>query len=349
MSGEKGKRVLTNEMVQLLNDHCTISQIQELLGEAKSEGAKVNKTAQDKETLVSENLRTGVARGDIAIGKVFELLADCEENDAQYHFFFQVNPKKKAALSNFSEVGKLLLGDNWQEKMRFPAFLAKPHGEQWGDFREENGGWLAKLYRGDHRWVVDKAETKYTATRRVKVWVLQYMREVWIARWWPRPSLIEFCFPRLASRNEQNEALAAMWSAVQKVIHPSDADNFAFDKAATKIVHDESSLDGQIHLGGLARLKSPDGGATIMIPRSSEQSLLGSDDRREALKHYHNCEELGVFWVPTTATDAVAERVKTVLGSMVKHAILFTAKNRAKTVRYVTQRLIDLEIDGRRN
>jgi hypothetical protein len=347
------KRILDTDLSKLLKSPLvTTLQMQALLEAAQKNGKKVNKTAKDKDTLVEENLRKAVASGDIPIEAVHALLEDSEEHDSQYHYFYSLNDNNDALrLDDLGACGKALIGKDWTQR-GFPLFLAKPQGEEWGDLRIFDAGksWVAKLYWGDQRWILNVDESKDTATRRVKVWTPEYAREVWLIRWHSRQQLLEISLPRLGSREDQKAAKEALWVHLSKLVQQNHVADFSLSHASTVIVNEPDTFKDELHLGGPARLMSEDGGSTIMCPHSKEQGLLDSPDRSAAIKHYKRCNELCMFWQPTKATDAIPanDEVKTIIGHWgVENSLLFTAKNSGKTVRHVTNRLLEIELQGR--
>jgi hypothetical protein len=346
-SKKPSAELLTDELAKLIISQCTADAIQQLLRSARDEGKEVYISAKNKEELVEENLRRAVASSAIPIGAVYELLADAEEHMPHHAFFFSPVDKVLAqAFNDFETVGTRLFGGDWKGK-GFPNYLSQPKGEVWSDFRQvsNNGveaGWVAKMYRGDSRWVIDPDQSSESANRRVRVWVRRYMRDVWLVKWHRHFQILEIRVPFLESRAELQEAKAGLFKAIRKLVTLDELDDYDLRVAATTIAHDDTCLNGLIRCPH-SRLLDSHGGSTIIATRHTSEDVHSAPERLSAIKHYGRCEELVVFWQKTKAVPAVREELKTVIGVRGWNNILFPASSTRLAVDYVTNRILELQ------
>ncbi|MEX0643121.1 MAG: hypothetical protein WD468_10495 [Pirellulales bacterium] len=345
------RHAMSADMISLLDDRCNARAIKHLLDQAKDAfpDKEVKVSAPKKEVLIRENLRNAVAAGAVELADVERLLLESEENGQQVVLFYEpANEDLMAILNSPEQVAATLFGgENWKEQHPFPLFREKPQGDVWSDFRlEDDSGWVAKLYRGDDRWVLDRDQSEETDTRRVKVWVKRYSRDVFLFRWHEQ-GILEVRTPRVDGKRELLEVVDIAWGALSPIAALNDFTPFKLTKAASKLAHDEKGLDGEIALGP-ARVSDSSGGSATFAPRSSDQYLLESKEHREAIKIFKLCRELSVYWLRPSEDDEEQDRVKTVIGYQShENCVLIPARVGRSNATYVTNRLLKIEAEER--
>lgn len=352
---QRTRRAMSADMVSLLEDQCTISSISGLLRDAKARiaGDGVRITAKSKEELISENLRRAVASGAVSLADVENMLLESEENGRQVVLFYElVDADARRVIGNPEIVAERLFGKGWQKKRQFPLFREKPKGDVWSDFRVEDGGWVAKLYRGDSRWQLDRKESKETENRRVRVWVRRYARDVFLFRWHAN-GIFEIRAPRVDGKRELREIGEIAWGAMRDIVTLAAFRQHKLTAAAAFLAHDETRLDGEVAFGP-ARLAAPSGGQASLTPPSSECYLHDSEEHKQTLRLFKICDELAVYWLRPSDDDDDQDRVKTIVGYQgFKNSILIPGRVGSANANYVTHRLLQIEAEqrgrGRRN
>lgn len=343
---EEDEVALSPELFTLLHDQCSTAGIQQVLREAQTpeNRDRVLLSAHRKIDLIRENLRKAVASGAVSIQRVHELLRQSEENGRQMVFFYEPTTTDVASLlSDCDRVCTLLFQTDDHTTAGFPKFRVKPVGEVWSDFRPEgDGGWTAKMYRGDTRWVVNEKETESTDTRRVRVWNREYKREVYTFRWRSR-GIFEVRVPRPRGRSEVIESVEIAWGAISKLVSPLQFASYSLGAAAGAIVQDVGGSEGEYSVGA-ARVPDSFGGSAVFTPRSNEQYLHDSTELSAAVKNFKDCSELTVYWMMQSEDEDEPSRVKAVIGQYnFDNGLLIPAKVGAANANHVTDRILEIQ------
>jgi len=88
-----------DELYRLVDLFCTADQIKELLRSAKGQ-KDVRITAENKQELVTRNLRTAVGSRALSVGQVYDLVRNAEENGNQHFFYYK--PRNKDIASSLT-------------------------------------------------------------------------------------------------------------------------------------------------------------------------------------------------------------------------------------------------------
>ena len=125
-----------DDLYKLIEHFCTAEQVKVLLRDGKRrEDKDVRVTAETKTELIQHNLRSAVDAKIVPVEEVFSLLRNAEENGRQHIQFYKV-PKRLADALTMDHVGKLLWGDQWAAKNRFPQIALKKNDFIYADFRQ---------------------------------------------------------------------------------------------------------------------------------------------------------------------------------------------------------------------
>jgi hypothetical protein len=320
---------------------CGGDAIRTLLQRAKSNGKAVKLSADTKADLVGENLRRAVADGHVSIDAVFDMVAEWEEHRPAYHLFFSADCEVAEKLTDVKRVRHSLWGPNWSSETGFPRSLDEPVGEIWADFRELPDGWIAKLYRGGTRWVLDESASSTTDERKVRVWNRKYQREVWCGRYYRHTKLLDMRIPNLDNKDDLGQAQQGIWTAFAKLVTPEEVKPFSLQVAAAKLARDEKGLDGRVHVS-YSRFPGSKGGAATYTGQGDQEPLHNNPEFVQACRLFNVASEIVVHWKKTEDSDLVPEKTRTVIGSRGPNSLLFSAESTRKCVEHVIAEVVQL-------
>jgi hypothetical protein len=332
-----------DKMLILVEQVCTKSAIQDLLRRAQSDDASV-RVSGNKGEVINTHLKSAINSGAIEKSLVYNALCSAEENGNQ-HIFYYV-PKTKGFHVKYSDATAIplnLLGANWQSQYRFPRFELMPAGIVWSDFRtvktpDGQFNWILKLYAGNERrtFLEERAE----GDNFIRIYTKTLSREVYLVKW-HHFGLLEMRVPRQSSQKAIMESLFGLWTMVEKAISSEDFETFDLTKASRELIDRHSSQNARYRLGDVYFMDD-DTGSARFAPPSSEDDVMDHESREKAIKYFETCRELTVIWLPSSATDAIEDELRTVIGKVRPNGILIASQATATAVDYVTYRLWEL-------
>lgn len=334
--------VTLEKLLKLIDDKCTSSMVQDLLREAKKDDRSVL-VSGPKDTVINSHLRIALEKGVIKREAVYKLLCGAEENGRQHIFFYKAkSPEVIAKYNDGNEIAKTLFGrDDWKDHHGFPQFHLEPKGAEWSDFRVEprpNGteAWTAKLYSGVYRQRFIREEPYGSHGLIAHVFEPSLSREVYVLRWHPQ-GLLEVRVPRDSSSRQIIEFVGQVWEVVSDAVDPTDFEHLDLHKVCMWLI--KNSENDTTYVLGNARMMDEETGSAEFKPPHGEASLDSSPSRKNAVRLYNECHELGVHWL-SKGEDGPKNKLKTIIGKIKPHEVLIAGKATSEGVDYVTHRLL---------
>jgi hypothetical protein len=336
-----------DKLLKLVEQECTAEAVRDLLRKAKKADEQVRVSEANKSAIIQRNLREALDRRSIEYDQVYSLLCAAEENGSQHIFYYRTTTEQAETLYNEPErVATALFGPMWRETVGVPQFHLEPIDTVWSHFRIEHreGGhmtWTAKLYSGLERRDFIREEEK-EGNLVLRVYEKRLSREVYLVRWhsW---GLLELRVPRSGSRKVVLEWLGVLWSAIQAAIKPEDFEPWQLHEVCLNLIKRRVPNKGRYRLGN-ARMMDQQTGIAEFTPPSNEEDLCSDPARDQAVRLYHECHELGVYWLEQTNTPGPQVELRTIIGKCKPNDVLIAAKTTAEAVDYVTYRLREFAV-----
>jgi hypothetical protein len=140
-----------DELFRLVERFCTTEQVKDLLRSAKGQ-KDVRITAENKENLITRNLRDAVNSRALSLEQVYTLVRTAEENGNQHFFYYKPRTKDIVSSLSYDSVAKRLWGPNWEKKVSsFPNVNLKENSFIYADYRywspaQKPRDWMLKVY-----------------------------------------------------------------------------------------------------------------------------------------------------------------------------------------------------------
>ena len=334
----------TEKLLNLIHETCTGAMVEDLLRRAKEKDKAILVGASSKEDKIKSNLRIAIERGAIDRDEVYKLLCGAEENGRQHIFFYKpVTDDARQKYNKPDVIGTTLFGvPNFREAEGFPQFHLEPVGVEWSDFRVDQTAaegvfsWTAKMYSGIYRRLFLREEPQGDLIARI--YQEQLSREVYVVRWHSF-GLLEIRVPTDA-QTEVMTFLGHVWEAIGEVVDPSDFEPWVLHGVCMHLITN-SEQDSRYALGN-ARMMDEETGSAEFKPPHGEVDLDSSPARKQAVRMYNECRELGVHW-HKHGEEGPRKKLKTVIGKLKPHEMLVAGKATAESVDYVIHRLREAE------
>ncbi|MCC6394769.1 MAG: hypothetical protein IT167_29515 [Bryobacterales bacterium] len=321
---------------------CTAEQIQSLLRLHKgSDGVRI--TAENKEALVSRNLRDAVDAKVITEEQVNNLIRGAEENGGQHIFYFRCTKAYGAKLS-LNLVAENLWGKNWATKMQFPRYELKENDFVWADARQwspekKPRDWTLKVYGDEvhHRFLGESHEDGKKLL--VRKYAVEQKRRVLLARW-NDPDILELRVPSDESRRRVLGWVQKLWNMLQTGLQRSEFKEWDLTKARSKMVA-EAKANSKYYTTRDTVLLDPNSNAVEFHPHSAQGDLFASDATTQAidglLKANSGCIQTSTTWL---ARDGVLSKdLRTYIGGMSTNELIVREHCEARDLDYVTDQL----------
>ncbi len=309
-----------DEALNLVEKFCTADQIRALLRTKKGD-ENVRITAEDKEDLVHKNLRTAVESNVIDIGKLFDLIQEAEENGNQHVFYYRA-PQKLADILTFEHVGRLILGKDWEDKVRkFPSIKLKPEGYAICDFRKFSArkpkDWMLKIY-GQKTLLVASGKTKTDADGSIwKQLVPESLRIVISARW-NSPDLLEIRVQRSDARKRVDEWHEVVWSTIKEAMNKGQFTPWDLTPAMRNIALDAENNNEIYDFRDVGVIDEPNDILGTFHTVSDTGILFKSQLTRDAVQRFladgGELNALAVRWLARPTSEPKQE-LRTLLGT----------------------------------
>jgi len=344
--------MLTEEMLKLIDEHCTVDQIQNLLREYKEDYPKTVFVAGDAKSKVIDNLKKASDAGAIPLVRVQNLLRECEENGRQHIFYYTPDADTLQQLRKPEECAAKLIGKNWM-KMGFPRYEERPLEYVWVDFRVKEDGrasnWIAKLY-GHEEHEVFVSEERGQNNRITRYYQLESSRAIGLIRWHNRDKLLEIRVSTAPSQAIVRSRLETVQRMIEPLLNPDFGSHFAvFDLSGVMkdliLYRQQNSHVYTIHNAVLIDSES---GKVIFRPQVPEESIDGAVERGRALdgitRHRNSeVEYLTLTWLESDSGTNLDADLHCVLGGRgLANRMIIQRKTTSKAIEYVKGQLITI-------
>jgi hypothetical protein len=149
--------------------------------------------------------------------------------------------------------------------------------------------------------------------------------------------------PDLDNKDDLRDAQLGIWKVFSKAVRPEEVEPFELKKAAAKIAHDASGLGGRVHVS-YSRFQGSRGGNATYSGQGDQDPLHNNPEFVAACQLFKSASEIVVYWLPTTATDVIGKKTRTVIGSKGPNSVLFSAESNRKCVEHVVAELVQLQL-----
>lgn len=339
---------------------CSKHEIEALLREYKRlDRDNIKITAEDKEELVYENLREGLARGTIPHARVKQLIRDSEENDGHHHFYYHPRTKQLAKqLSDSEHVCTTLLGRKEMEGSEL--FELMPTRFAWAGFRTDIGGagrpigWTATLYGQEN---VQRREVVQRADETIIRLVTTPAKVVLVARW-RNIGVLELRVPGLDPQELIDSMRERVWAELSEVVEPLSVVPWDIGPIRTQVARIalRNARSTPFTLGP-CRGRGPTGASTTIRGATPSASAVNDPKQVQTLRVYarggDNFDSQVVIWKQTEhAMFLPAQGLRTVLGPIRSTAeineVIFSSRAGGMAADYVLNRLRELDPNRRR-
>ncbi len=331
-------------LLELLGKLCTREQIKSLLEEARG-NKDVRLTAPNKDDLLQINLTAAIRANSIDLKRVYGLLSEAEENGDQHVFYWKLANAKARPAMEFSVVVKALQISQ-KGLHAFPKLDLIPDGFTLADVRslspQKTFDWVYKVY-GDEtrehftgRIVRDlEDDRKY-----LKEFETRKLRHILLVRW-NYPDLLELRVPRDTSRTRITTWLTYLWRELQPAIDQNWFKPWDLSRARANLIRSDQ-LDGVLFRLRDTQVEAPGHERATFEPHSPGGGLFSAHHMRTAvgnlLDAQSTCTRLNVSWLPTKGED-FEDDIRTQIGNIFDHEVIFSSKQRSREIDYVTDQL----------
>jgi hypothetical protein len=332
---------LDPEVYRLVEMMCTAEQIQSLLRLHKgSDGVRI--TAENKETLVTRNLRDAVEAKVISEEQVNNLIRGAEENGSQHTFYFRCAKSYGTKLS-LNLVAENLWGKNWATKMRFPQYDLIENEFVWADARHWNPDqkprdWVLKVYGDElhHRFLSESREEDRLLIKR---YAIERKRRVLLARW-NDPDILELRVPSDESRTRIDGWVQRLWTMLQLGLQRSEFSEWDLTSARGKLVSTAKN-NGKYYSTRDTTLVDPHSTAATFHPHSPQGDLFASSATADAIKGLLDaesaCAQVAVTWFKRDG--GLSKDLRTHIGGIRTNEMIVREHCEARDLDYVTEQL----------
>jgi hypothetical protein len=344
-SGNQKSNVLSNDVCDLLISLRMKSQVDKLLRAAKEKypDSKDIKLSGNTKEIVEENLRRAVAKDLIPIQDVWGAITEFEESKPHHRLYYTIDDESALSILNDPKAVRQKFFDTQVQPANFPDLKAEPIGEQWADFRELPSGWIAKLYRGGNRWVLNKEESKEEDDRRVRVWTKEYARDVWCIAWDAHRKLLILQFPPHDTKIDYTDSYSGIRAIAGKLVPLSTLGPLQITKSVISLLNSYTTIKEKVRIV-LADLGSKKGGRGMFATHTEYEHMLDDNDLAAAVKLFSEANEATIIWLKTAATDSIAEDTRTIVGKKGVNHVQFSAVSTSKALKYICDELIQRSI-----
>src|SRR5579859_1923946 len=329
-----------DEALVLVEQICTSDQIKELLRKRKGDD-NIWVSAENKETLVSKNLREAVETKVIQIGEIFDLIRASEESGNQ-HIFYYRPPKKIAEALSLENVGKNIWGANWKAKIEdFPTLKLKPDDYRISDFRAygptKPKDWILKIY-GQKMVTFFTGKIEQRADNTFwKEFKDEPLRIIMMARW-NSPDLLEIRVQRNESRRRIEEWHKEVWKVLEPALAKTSCDAWALRKLMAKLILQQDKY-AKIYSFRDASVVDKTGVHASFQTESDQGNLFASAETKKAVKSYmeseSDCSGLTVTWLENSKAAPMKD-IRTLLGARESNEVIVPGRCIAGDLDYVT-------------
>lgn len=333
-----------DEVLGLVEQLCTAEQVKDLLRTRRG-NENIRITAEDKDNLISRNLRTALETKAIEIEKVFDLIRDAEENGNQHIFYYRASQRLADALT-FENVAKQLWGASWDRTVAgFPSIKLKTDGYKISDFRlfssRKPKDWILKIY-GQKTIMrpTGKSDTRADGSE-WRQFVPENLRIVLSARW-NAPDLLEIRVQRNESRKRIEEWYTQVWSTLSPAL---PKDQFEPWKLKPSMRNIALQAEENVEVYDFRDVGVVDDVNEILgsfQAFSDEGNLFKSQLTRDAVKGFlesgGDLNSLAVRWIARPNSEPRQE-MRTLLGVRKLHEVLVAGHCKAGDLDYVTGQL----------
>jgi hypothetical protein len=335
------------ELLKLIEQHCTIDQVQELLRRVKQRSekrdARVKITAQVKNDLVFNNLSEALRTGAVARDEVFNLLRSAEENGNQHIFYFRAKTKATQEKMRLDAVGNKLLGAGWKTSSIVPNARAIEGEYHISDLRglAKSSDWLLKIY-GLSRVQRHGPIRVIDGERYLRIFD-ETIRVVLVARW-NSPNLLEFRIPRDESRRRIADWLAVLWKQISAHVQQAEFEPWNLDTARRNLIEREDENESVYSARDTKLWDVKRDGRATFEGHVDSYDLFSRIEYRDAImglmKAGDKCTHLTVRWYKLKKSAVPSRELHTLLvGDREPNEMVFSGHAEAADVDYVTQKL----------
>ena len=331
------------ELLELVNDRCTIEDVKGLLRTGKGRSEKrsdVKVTAEDKATLINTNLADALTKGSVTREEVLRLVRDAEENGDQHVFYFEPKPKVASKLS-LEAVGTAILGKGWRAAV--PSAEMQEGEYRIADLRAAESGksdWIAKLYGVD--LVTRHGAIKVIDGQRY-IPIHEKQINVVLMAQWRAQSLLELRVPRDESRRRVMKWVAALWSKIAPGVSEADFKPWDLTVVRRKLLEQQSEHAG-VYATRDTRLWDEVHDARATFEGHVEAyDLIDVVDHQIAverlLKAGNLCTHLGIKWLVREGAVPSREIHTLLMGERAPNEMVISGHCQPTDVDYITGQL----------
>lgn len=344
---------MNDEIFQLIDQHCTLDQIQDLLRKHKEDNPEEIRITAPTKAQVLENVKHAISAQVLHPEEALNLLRESEENGYQHIFYF--HPKTENVTKNCSDAQKIassLWGDDWESSMNFPRTETIPHDFVWADFRvgdiskRKPKDWFIKVYGLERNERFTREDTE--GDEIVRRFKLVDQRVVCLIRW-NHPDLLELRVPRASSKSKVKARYESLWRLLGPGINLEDFTPWTLEQARTRLLVDHEKHLEVYTLGDTQFLDSAQGRATFSS-RSEEESIFEEPSRKQAIESFvasgSPCDRLVVRWKIAGKDNGQLKELATVVGggpndnpNLKQNEVIVLPRTDSRTIDYVTDQL----------
>jgi hypothetical protein len=330
------------ELLRLIDQHCTIEDVQKLLRKAKKRSdtpSKVLIGASDKATLINSNLADALSSGAISRDEAYDLLRQAEENGNQHVFYFR-RTAKSSLNPTLDAVGRTILGADWKKQV--PRSTTVEREYVIADLRATNkNDWILKSYG------------QQTITRYGRLTTIEgqkylpvhedTMRVVLVAQW-RHPGLLELRVPRDESRRRITHWLATIWSKIGKALPQSEFQPWDLVTVRRKLIEREEENSAVYSARDTRFLDSDQDSRASFEGHGDAYNLFAKleylDAAKNLIKAGDVCTHLGIKWLRQPNQAVPSREIHTLLmGERVPNEMVVVGHCESADGDFITQKL----------
>jgi hypothetical protein len=335
-------------LFNLINNHCSIPQIQSVLRKYKDINRKIIKIDGDNKESILGNLKQGYEESIIPIDDLYDLIRESEENGHQYIYYYKIkNSSHTKKYSNLKKITKDLFSSNGANK-NFPNLLHLPQNFTWVDLRFTNGdnnGWTGKLYDKEERW--KQISQKYLSNNLVKEYEKTIDRVVYVLKWLPS-GLLELRISKTDSDSfkSRKSRLEAFWRKISPAIRKTEFEKWDLSNVRINLLEKRDNNSNIYILSG-TKLKDLQKGVARFDPYLEDDDLFSAKARELAIDAYLNnngyCNSLIVSFKADNSNRALDKNLRIIIGVYQTNEVLINSKIGSKEIDYVRKRLYEFD------
>jgi len=330
------------EALDLIDQLCNIDQIKSVLRKWREKDS-VRLSAENKEQLITRNLREGLQSGDVPLEDAWNMIRSAEENGAQHIYYYKLKPNLQRFLHPDS-IAERLFGAKWQKTLSaFPNLTLKPESYLVSDFRPMANkplDWILKIY-GHTTLIKATGNTKPEEDGRFwREYQEVPLRSVLLVRW-NHPDLLEVRVQSDDSRRRIDEWQAVIWRYLQPALVKDQFIPWKLSKALNKLVI-ECKKHKDLYMFRDAGVLDKEQKVIAHFETVSDQgdlleSLRSIDNLIDYVREGGTLKGLAVTWL--SKKTSLEKDYRTLVGSRQDNEVLFQAKCSAGDVDHVTDQL----------